>query len=317
MPFAIGDGHTRGRLRRIRLPAHLGCDLFRILAFNRVSMTQEFGACAPGRLDRSVIALTSRLPDNWLGLRLSIGLRRIVMMRLADDRGFDVVRWGLRMRLHPRGNGCEKGALFVPQMYEASERRILRAEIEKTRAVGRAFVFVDIGANVGLFSLFVASCAGPDAKILAIEPEPENVKRLRFNLVANPDISVRVLSLALGEREQRVALDVHRSDRGGTRTRALGEGEPPHIATVECRPLLDVLRNEGVTRIDALKIDVEGVEDTIMGPFFRNAPDELWPKLVIIEDARDAWRDDVFAVLEKCGYAVTARSKLNVMLSRR
>src|SRR5437868_5145247 len=104
-------------------------------------MTEPFGARAPGWLDRKVLAATSRLPDNWLGLRLAIGLRRIVMMRLGDDSGFDVVRWGLRMRLHPRGNGCEKGALFVPQMYESAERSALRAEIDRAQAAGRNFVF--------------------------------------------------------------------------------------------------------------------------------------------------------------------------------
>jgi len=70
-------------------------------------------ALAPGSFDRAVIALTSRLPDNWLGLRLAIALRRLVTMRLAyPDGALDVIRWGLRLRLHPRDNGCEKNLLF-------------------------------------------------------------------------------------------------------------------------------------------------------------------------------------------------------------
>ncbi len=60
------------------------------------------GALTPGWLDKAVIRTTSRLPSNWLGLRLAIGLRRIVTMRLGGDHGLDVERWGLRMRLHPR-----------------------------------------------------------------------------------------------------------------------------------------------------------------------------------------------------------------------
>src|SRR5215831_18133860 len=101
----------------------------------RVDMTEPYGAHAPAWLDRMVIGITSRLPDNWLGLRLAIGLRRIVTMRLAPDDGLDVVRWGLRMRLHPRRNGCEKNALFTPQMYEPAERVELAAQIEKAKAV--------------------------------------------------------------------------------------------------------------------------------------------------------------------------------------
>src|SRR5262245_2749938 len=87
------------------------------------SGTSSFGALAPGPFDRAVIALTSGLPDNWLGLRLAILLRRLVTMRLAyPDGALDVIRWGLRLRLHPRDNGCEKNLLFTPQMYEPTER---------------------------------------------------------------------------------------------------------------------------------------------------------------------------------------------------
>ena len=86
------------------------------------TQANDFGALVPGPLDRAVIALTSSLPCNWLGLRLAIGLRRITTMRLDHPAGaLDVERWGLRVRLHPRDNGCEKNLLFTPQMYEAAE----------------------------------------------------------------------------------------------------------------------------------------------------------------------------------------------------
>ena len=63
-------------------------------------MVAVTAALAPGSFDRAVIALTSRLPDNWT-------------MRLAyPDGALDVIRWGLRLRLHPRDNGCEKNLLF-------------------------------------------------------------------------------------------------------------------------------------------------------------------------------------------------------------
>jgi len=148
-------------------------------------MTEEtavetYGALAPGTFDAAIIAMTGGLPRNWLGLRLAIGLRRLVTKRLRGDSGLDVLRWGLRLRLHPLRNGCEKGLLFTPQFYEAGEREELLRRI--TAVVDRPFVFVDIGANVGLFSFFVAAHANCNANILAVEPERENLRRLRFNL---------------------------------------------------------------------------------------------------------------------------------------
>jgi FkbM family methyltransferase len=275
-------------------------------------MTEPFGAFAPGWLDRSVMAATGHLPDNWLGLRLAILLRRIVTMRLPGDRGFDVERWGLRMRLHPLRNGCEKGVLFTPQMYEAPERAELFAAIDAARAKGRTFQFVDIGANVGLFSLLVASRAGASAKILAVEPEPENLTRLRFNASLHP-LAVDVAPLAVGEAAGTVALEIDRRDKGGTRTRPLAQGD----TGVACRPLLDVVRDAGVVRIDALKIDVEGTEDAVLVPFFRDAPPSLWPGLIIVEDASALWHSDLFAVLAGHSYDIVRRTRLNVVLRRR
>jgi hypothetical protein len=199
------------------------------------TMTAPYGALTPGWLDKAVITTTSRLPSNWLGLRLAIGLRRIVTMRLSGDHGLDVERWGLRMRLHPRFNGCEKNLLFTPQMYEAAERAELVSEIDKAEGSGRTFVFVDIGANVGLFSLFVASYASRNAKIIAVEPEPRNLSRLRFNVAANPSVPIRVIALALGESEGRVVVEVNKRDRGGTRTRPLSEHDRADSVCAECR----------------------------------------------------------------------------------
>jgi FkbM family methyltransferase len=240
-----------------------------------------------------------------------MALRRLVMMRLPDDGGVDVERWGLRLRLHPRRNGCEKGLLFTPQFYEAPERAALAAQIDRARAEGRPFVFVDIGANVGLFSFFAASRAEADARILAIEPERENLRRLRFNIAANKNLPIRALPLALGETSGTLALDVDARDRGGTRTRF--DAGPGGVA-VECKPLLQVLTEERVERIDALKIDVEGVEDRILMPFFKTAPQSLWPRFILIEDSREHWRADLFAEMQTRGYKVASRSKQNVML---
>ena len=278
-------------------------------------MTKPYGEYIPGWLDSTVFAATNRLPNNWLGLRTSIALRRIVTKRLAEDNGFDVVRWGMRMRLHPLRNGCERGALFTPQMYEVPERHELFLGVEKARALGRTFQFIDIGANVGLFSLFVASCANSNANIIAIEPESENIRRLQFNVAANPGVAIRVIALALGEKTGNLAIEVDRRDRGGTRTRPLNYNERGGV-NVECRPLLDVLRQEKVLRIDALKIDVEGTEDAILIPFFRDSDESLWPDLIVIEDSRASWRSDFFPSLEDRGYSVIRRSRQNMMMRR-
>ena len=275
-----------------------------------------FGALAPGLLDRFVLALTSRLPDNWLGLRLAMVLRRVVTRRLAyPDGALDVERWGIRLRLHPRDNGCEKNLLCTPQMYEPTELRELAADIAGVKRQGRPFVFVDIGANVGLFSLFVAAHAGRDARILAIEPEPGNLRRLEFNVRANPDAPIKIIAVALSDEAGDMAIELDRRDRGGTRAKkASTMNADGRAACVSAQTLLGVLSSEGVQSIDAVKIDGEGLEDAILYPFFRDAPRRLWPRLILIEDSRRDWNMDLMPLLAAKGYSVSTRSRQNVVL---
>jgi FkbM family methyltransferase len=258
------------------------------------------------------MALTGRMPDNWAGLKVAMALRRLVTMRMETAGALDVERWRLRMRLHPRDNGCEKNLLFTPQMYEPPERAEIAREIARVGTKDRPFVFVDIGANVGLFSLYVAATAR-SARILAIEPEPGNFARLVFNIAANPGLPITPLALALGEAEATVRILLNARDRGGTRM-AVGA----HVGGVEvrCRPLSAVVTEAGFAGIDALKIDVEGAEDKVLVPFFRDAPAALWPALIVIEDSRAEWSTDLFALLAAQGYEVSSRSRQNVMLRR-
>jgi FkbM family methyltransferase len=276
-----------------------------------------FGALAPNPFERAIMALTGRMPDNWAGLKLAMALRRLVTMRMETAAALDVERWRLRMRLHPRDNGCEKNLLFTPQMYEPPEREELARAI--AGVTGRPFVFVDIGANVGLFSLFVAATA-PTARILAIEPEPGNFARLAFNIAANPGLPITPLALALGEKEGTAVIVLNTRDRGGTRMMAAGTGTGGNRTggvEVKCRPLVCVVTDAGLAGIDALKIDVEGAEDKVLVPFFRDAPPALWPGLIVIEDSSAEWSSDLFGLLASKGYAVSSRTRQNVMLRLR
>lgn len=135
-------------------------------------------------------------------------------------------------------------------------------------------------------------------------------------MAANPTVPIRVIGLALAASSGHVVVELDERDRGGTRTRPLRLGEQSDIASTPCEPLLDVLRQESVGYIDALKIDVEGTEDQILAPFFARAPETLWPSFIIIEDTRDLWQTDLFSLLAERGYEISARTKLNLMMRR-
>src|SRR6202042_1568929 len=80
--------------------------------------------------------------------------------------------------------------------------------------------------------------------------------------------------------------------------------------TVPALQLKRILEEAGVTRVDALKIDIEGFEDRALMPFFRDAPQTLWPRAVVIEHLScDEWREDCIADMRARGYVDAGRTR--------
>ena len=271
-----------------------------------------YGSHPPDWFVGAMLALTRSLPANWLGFRVSTPFRRLAINWLGEQP-VDTVLWGAQMRLYPQHNGAEKNALFTPQIFDAQERHILGQAIDRRIGQGERFTFVDIGANVGLYSLFVASRAGARARIVAAEPQPVMVERFRFNAGVNPQFDITLLPLAVTDREGDVELAICLRDQAGSYVRRGTRSDGDFVVRVPSRPLLAIVRDAGIASIDALKIDIEGAEDLALAPFLREAPRTLLPRLLVLEDRPD-WAIDLYALLQQTGYVVSARSRQNVML---
>jgi len=78
-----------------------------------------------------------------------------------------------------------------------------------------------------------------------------------------------------------------------------------------------ILEEAGVAGVDALKIDVEGFEDRVLITFFKEAPQALWPRAVVIEHlSRDEWLADCIAAMLAHGYDKAGRTRSNTLLLR-
>jgi FkbM family methyltransferase len=265
-----------------------------------------WGAFAPTGLRAQLIAACGAFGDNWAGRRLAFGLRRFA--RGGLDGPLDVERYGVRLRLAPRGNLNEARVLFTPQYFDPVERAALETRIRP------GWRFIDIGANVGAYALFVAHRAGPDAKVLAIEPHPEMLRRLRANVGFNPQAPVTVVQAAVSAADGAVALTMDARNAG--RSRIAGGGDQDERVEVPATTLLGLVRAHGLDRIDGLKIDIEGGEPDALLPFFRDAPRSLWPGLMILERGEAQWDRPLVAPLMALGYRVAASSRMNHIMER-
>jgi FkbM family methyltransferase len=279
-----------------------------------------FGTYAPEGFVARAVAWTRRLGQSWSDKRLASALRRIAIRKL-DGRPVDIEALGARMRLYPHNNLCDKRVLFTPQLFDVAEREILAAAVARTKAAGQAFCFVDIGANVGAYSLFVAAQAGqgdssgPAARILAIEPQPDVFARLVANIGFNGFGSIMAVDCAVADKPGELTLFIDPLNKGESSVRLLRSSAATSVK-VPARTLTALLADHGYARIDALKIDVEGAEDVIIEPFLTDAPESLWPKLIVIEDSAHRWQVDLRALFTRHGYRELPKTRLNLIFAR-
>jgi len=231
-------------------------------------------------------------------------IRRIITAGRAGP--FDVEAFpGQHARLYPTENLSDKRVFAGVQFWDWAERAALGRAI---RAAEEPVYMVDAGANAGLYTLAVrAEARGKALNVLAIEPDPENLARLRFNIAASgARDDVRVAPIALSDRTGETRITTGHANRGEL---TVGDEGTP----VAMCPLLDAVREAGFPRIDALKIDIEGMEDQVLGQFLENAPKGLWPRLVILEVRRGEATPALHTLLGH-GYVAEERTRMNAVL---
>lgn len=270
---------------------------------------KPFGAFAPHGVLSRIISWTRSAPDSFLGRKVAYALRRLGL-RSLDGAPVDIESLGARMRLYPDGNVCEKRVLFTPQYFDPLERDLLASRLRE------GFSFIDIGANIGAYSLFVAAKAGPSARILAVEPQPEVFARLAFNIAQNPFGTIKAIACALADKPGELTLFLDPANRGESSVRILRSSTGSTVK-VPATTLLALVQSEGYDRLDAIKLDVEGAEDLILEPFLRDAPAGLWPGMIVIEDSRERWQIDLIGLLERSGYSLLAQTRLNLVFERK
>lgn len=135
---------------------------------------------------------------------------------------------------------------------------------------------VDVGANVGYFSLLASGLVGTTGRVVAVEALPSTFALLEANLARNDTGNVRALNLAASTEHGVLELfggEVHNS---GTTTTVPTAGLAS-LGTVTAAPLADVLTDEEIATARVVKIDVEGAErhvvDGLLGALGRMPED--------------------------------------------
>lgn len=125
-------------------------------------------------------------------------------------------------------------------------------------------VFVDVGANFGLFTC-IAAHGNSKVKVIAVEPNYKVIERLLNNISQNNlENNVQVINTAISSTVQLVTMEQPASNNLGTTVTKTGESGSLSILS---SPLDFILKQHNVNRVQLLKIDIEGNEFSILENF--------------------------------------------------
>lgn len=243
---------------------------------------------------RSALTQIARLRGTPLGARLRTS-------RLGD-RATRLVKRGLGGDAVVRGGPCAGAAFntFGESPGYLLGTKELDVQEAFVAAIPRGAVVWDVGAALGFFSVLGARATGPDGVVVAFEPLPDNQEAARHNAGLNGLTGVRVLPLALGDREGEARFRLGRARTQGRL--ATLEGTPASVGsgeiTVAVRVADDLVAAGTVPPPAVIKLDIEGAEVEMLRGARRVLADHR-PTILAEMHGRCA---EVAEVLEAAGY---------------
>lgn len=157
----------------------------------------------------------------------------------------------------------------------------------------------DIGANIGYFVLALSRLLGPSGRVIAFEPHPVSIPRLRKHLTLNGITNAQVEEIAAGEGDGQAEFSVALSDQQGRFT------DMPYVPAggktvhVRCRSIDSYVQETSISP-DVILLDVEHAEGRVL----RGMKNLLLEKnpLIIVEMHGDQAIKEARAALDSCNY---------------
>ncbi|MEV5595828.1 FkbM family methyltransferase [Streptomyces sp. NPDC052496] len=177
------------------------------------------------------------------------------------------------LRDHPRIRRARTrfGAPFVTDTQDLIQRYIYLFgvwEPHLTRWLERRLrpgdVFVDVGANIGYYSLLASRLVGKGGTVVALEASPDFHRVLLKQAAINRCGNVRAVNTAISDRVEMLTFILASSHNMGANSIVPYAGEAESTFEVAAQPLSDVLSPDEIARARVIKVDVEGAEGSVV-----------------------------------------------------
>ncbi|MFD4345046.1 FkbM family methyltransferase [Streptomyces coelicoflavus] len=124
--------------------------------------------------------------------------------------------------------------------------------------------FVDVGANIGVFSVLAARLVGERGRVVAVEASPDLHRRLEHNARLNGLGNIRALNAAVSDRARTLTFTLASSRNTGANSIVPYDGPVESSFETEARTLPELLDPAEIATARVIKIDVEGAEGSVV-----------------------------------------------------
>jgi FkbM family methyltransferase len=260
-------------------------NLLRLLANNNdlrvpLSLDLKYTLRAAGRLARYPASLRSLLGGADALNKLLMDLYARNPVALVHTHGFDIF-------LDPADLGFSP-SIGVLGFYELKTTELFIKLVEGGSTV------IDVGANVGFFTLLAAKLAGKEGVVLSFEPDPTSFALLSKSVQRNNFGNVRLFQKCISDvdGEQILYLSVTHHKGMHSISRNLG-GRRINVKSARLDTVADSLN---IGEIDLLKIDVEGAEPEVLDGATRLLSEHRVRNIIMEWEHPEVWarRKDIF-----------------------
>ncbi|MDY6836576.1 MAG: FkbM family methyltransferase [Thermodesulfobacteriota bacterium] len=190
--------------------------------------------------------------------------------------------------------------IFLKGVWEPEVTRYIASRIRPGMTI------LDVGADIGYYTLLFAKRVGPQGMVFAFEPIPEACVTLEKNIRLNGYQNVRVLDYALYDSNGFFVLE---GPLDISRINPLKAGEGENDLRVETRVFDDCLEELDVDCIDLVKIDVEGAEMNVLEGM-KKSLQKFHPALLVEVHPNylgsfNRASEDLMEFLDDMGYRIT------------
>ncbi|MBE1299575.1 MAG: hypothetical protein GJ680_06675 [Alteromonadaceae bacterium] len=230
----------------------------------------------------NLVEISQSMPNHLFGQLASQVLRKTVVT--FAPLPLEARVGNLQMSCDIQASHAEMQFAFTPDSFESKERKLL------TWFLPNDGIFVDIGADVGIYTLTAATALSNNGRVIAVEPDATKFERLRKNISKNAELYpdwpvIDMFEMSFADSQS-------------------------NISNVS---LLKLVTDAQLPQVDVLKIDTGGDEELILEDFFDTAPLVLFPKTICLKNDVLSSNSNLNTVFRELGYFKVFKSKTNVV----